>query len=341
MSEDRTQPASKHRRQMAREQGLVVHSPELTAAAGWLVAVVLLSFHTRDLAGSLAGSIRGAMAGPTPIAAGPDELISRLRSQFLAIAVPFAIILGGFAAGSILAHQCQVRGLFAPSHVAVDPSRLWNFPGGSGLGAMIERNVWAVVKSAALIGAGIWTIRAVWGDLLRTAQLEIPDLARSAGSIMFQQAIVLAAVLAVLGLIDYFLRHRRFEAMLQTTPQQQREDQQLVEGDLSLRSRRRQIANARRGEAADILAGASLALFGDGGLVVIIAGGPPPRKVHVRSALSGEPALRLRRAVAQAKLTRVDAPALARRLGHKEFATRPIPPDLADKLAGIWPDHRI
>lgn len=340
MSEDRTQPASKHRRQMAREQGLVVHSPELTAAAGWLVAVVLLGFWTQDLAGGLAGSIREVLTGPTPVAADPAELSARLRSQFLVVAVPFSIILGGFAAGSIVAHQIQVRGLFAPSHIALDPTRLWNFSGGPGLGAMVERNVWAVVKSAALIGAGIWTIRSVWGDLLRTTQLDIPDLALSAGSILVRQSIVLAAVLVVLGLIDYFLRHRRFEAMLQTTPQQQREDQQLVEGDLSLRSRRRQIANARRGEAAEILAGASLALFGDGGMVVILAGGPPPRKVHVRSALSGEPALRLRRAVTQAKLTRVDAPDLARRLGHKQFASRPIPPSLAEKLAEIWPDHR-
>ena len=36
MSEDRTQPPSKRRRQLAREQGQAAHSPELTAAAGWL-----------------------------------------------------------------------------------------------------------------------------------------------------------------------------------------------------------------------------------------------------------------------------------------------------------------
>ena len=42
MSEDRTQPPSKRRRQLARQQGQVAHSPELTAAGGWLAAVVLL-----------------------------------------------------------------------------------------------------------------------------------------------------------------------------------------------------------------------------------------------------------------------------------------------------------
>ena len=324
MSEDRTQPASKHRRQMAREQGLVVHSPELTAAAGWLVAVVLLGTYAHDLAGGLTGLIQNAMTAPLPTTPDPSEVIGRLRSQFLAIA----------------AHQFQVRGLWTPHHIAPDFTRLWNLGGSSGLGARFERNVWGVVKSGALIGVGIWTIRTVWVDLLRSSQLEIADLARSAGSILFQQSIVLAMLLVVLGLVDYFLRHRRFEAMLQTTPQQQREDQQLVEGDLSLRSRRRQIANAWRNDGAELLAGASLALIGDGGMVVILSGGPPPRKVFVRSALSGQPATRLRRAVDHAKLPQVIAPGLARRLARKEFASMPVPVDLGVELASLWPVDR-
>ena len=50
MSEDRTQPPSKRRRQLARQHGQVAHSPELTAAAGWLAAVALLGIVGDDLA---------------------------------------------------------------------------------------------------------------------------------------------------------------------------------------------------------------------------------------------------------------------------------------------------
>ena len=42
MLEERTQPPSKRRRQQARQHGQVAHSPELTAAAGWLAAVLLI-----------------------------------------------------------------------------------------------------------------------------------------------------------------------------------------------------------------------------------------------------------------------------------------------------------
>ena len=49
MSEERTQPASKRRRQLAREQGQVAHSPELTAAVGWLVAIVVFGMVGENL----------------------------------------------------------------------------------------------------------------------------------------------------------------------------------------------------------------------------------------------------------------------------------------------------
>ena len=119
MSEDRTQPASAHRRQMAREQGMAVHSPELTAAAGWLVAVVLLGYSGHDLAGTLAGLIRGAMTGPIPVAADPASVASQLRSAFFALAIPFSVVACGFAAGAILYTTAQVlRSYRTDQHVA-------------------------------------------------------------------------------------------------------------------------------------------------------------------------------------------------------------------------------
>ena len=65
-------------------------------------------------------------------------------------------------------------------------------------------------------------------------------LAQAAGQIVLHLAWVLAAVLLVLGLVDYALRYRRFEAMLRTTPQEQREDQRVMEGDPATRAQRRQ-----------------------------------------------------------------------------------------------------
>ena len=87
------------------------------------------------------------------------------------------------------------------------------------------------------------------------------------------------------GLFDYALRRRRFEMVLTTTPEQQREDRRVMEGDPAVL---RQAVPGREvcaGDSADVLAGASLVLTGPAGLTLVLAGGPPPpRVVSVQAA---------------------------------------------------------
>src|ERR1700740_694935 len=111
MSEDRRQPPSKRRRQLAREQGQVAHSPELTAAAGWLAAVVALGFCGGGVASGLAGPVRGALTEWDPGAMPVDAagLAARVRGVAWALAWPLGVIVAAFAAGAMAAHQLQVQ----------------------------------------------------------------------------------------------------------------------------------------------------------------------------------------------------------------------------------------
>jgi len=110
-----------------------------------------------------------------------------------------------------------------------------------------------------------------------------------------------------------------------------------MEGDPALRARRRRLARSWRGDTAEILAGATLMLTGPGGLTLILAGGPPPRCVSVRSALQGASGLKLREAGQAAKLPAVPAPDLARRLARRPAPALPLSPEHAAELAAIWP----
>src|SRR5690349_14732973 len=115
MTEDRTQPPSARRRQMAREQGQAAHSPELTAAAGWLVALLLLAFSGGELVRGLVALTREAL-GPSPaVWIDAPALVDQVRSPVFRLAVPLGTILAGFALGALAAHQLQVRGLWAVS----------------------------------------------------------------------------------------------------------------------------------------------------------------------------------------------------------------------------------
>ncbi len=235
MSEDRTQPPSKRRRQMAREQGQAAHSPELTAAVGWVAAVALLGFFGDDLAVALTELVRGSLLHPARLPEDAGAIAAHVRRLSLALLWPLGAILGGFGGAAAAAHQFQVRGLWATSQIVPDPRRLWSFSNGAGLSARFVQSTWSVAKGIIVVAASAWALRAGWSDFLRQSDLEGPRLAQAAGQIVLRTSWTLGGVMLALGLVDYVLRYRRFEAMLRTTPEEQREDQRVMEGDPAAR----------------------------------------------------------------------------------------------------------
>lgn len=337
MSEERTQPASKRRRQMARQEGKAAHSPELTAAVGWAMAVVALGFFGDDLTVALARMVRGSIVHPSQLPRSAEASAFYVRSLMLGVIWPMLAILGSFGGGAVLAHQLQVRGLWATSQVAPDFGRLWRFSRGPGLSALFVQAIWSLAKGIVLVAVSIWVLRAGWVDFLRQGNLEGPKLAQAAGHIVLHVSRVLAGVLLTLGVFDYALRYRRFEAMLRTTPEEQREDQRVVEGDPAARAQRRRAARSMRGDSAELLAGAAFVLAGPGGLTLIVAGGPPPRRVSIRSVAKGGTGLTLRRKAEANGIPRVDDSSLAQRLARRPVSGSSLAAELIAELAGVWP----
>lgn len=337
MSEDRTQPASKRRRQLAREHGQAAHSPELTAAAGWLVAVVLLGIVGDELVVGLTRLVSGPLIRPAMITVDRAAVVADVRELVVGLARPLGLVLFGFVAGALAAHQAQVRGLWAPALLAPDLSRLWTLSSGPGLAVRAERMGWSMAKAVVLVGASAWAIRSGWTDVLSLGGLEGPALARGAGHLVLQLARTLAAALLVLGVIDYVLRYRRFEAMLRTTTEEQREDRRVIEGDPAARAQRRRISREFRAHSPEVLTGATLIVGGTAGLTLVLGGGPPPRRITIRTVAKGSTGTRLRRSAAANEIPIVDAPELARRLARRPSSRSPLAAELIAELAAIWP----
>ena len=341
MSEDRTQEPSKRRRLEARERGQVARSPELTGAAGLLVASALLGVWGDDLALALIGLVRDSWSGDLLIMGRPGAVVARFRGAAWGVAGPLFGILGGALAASIAAHQAQVGGLFAPGLIAPDISRLWTLHldeegSGSGVVARMGRGAWSVVKAAVVVAVAAWAIRSGLGDLDRLVRLEPHAMARASGRLMRSMALSLAVATLVLGLVDFVLQYRRSEAMMRLTPDEHREDLKAADGDPALRGRRLRQARALRGDAPELLAGASLAVIGSTGLIIILAGGPPPRRLTIRSSANGATGRKLRKSADAANLPLLDAPAIA--LGLARLRTPVVPPELLADLASAWPE---
>jgi flagellar biosynthesis protein FlhB len=337
MSEERTQPPSKRRRQLAREQGQVAHSTELTAAAGWLVAVVVFGMVGENLTRDITKLVSGSFTEPAVLVAEQAAVVSHVRGLVLGLGWPLGAILAGFATGALTAHQLQVRGLWAAVLIVPAPARLWAFSRGPGLAFRAERTAWSVVKGAVLLAVSAWAIRAGWSEILKLGSLEVPVLVHRAGQIVLGRAWVLAVVLLLLGLLDFGLCYSRFESMLRTTSLEHREDQRAMEGSPAIRSQQRRVALAWRGDSPELLAGASLLLNGTAGLTVVLGGGPPPKRITVRTVVKGSAGLRLRRSAEAGRLPHIESPDLARRLARRPSSRSPIAALVIAELAAIWP----
>ena len=337
MSEDRTQPPSKRRRQMAREQGQAAHSPELTAAVGWLAAVTLLGFFGHDLAAALERAVRESLMHPAQSPGDALAVATHIRRLALGLAWPMAAILGGFALAALAAHEAQVRGLWATSQIIPDPKRLWRFSNGQALSTRLVQSLWSVAKGIILVAGSVWVLRGSWGDLLLQSHLEGPKLAAAAGRIVLRTSWMLGGGLLTLGLFDYVLRYRRFEAMLRTSAQEQREDQRVMEGDPAARAQRQRVARSMRGDSPEVLAGAAFVLNGTAGLTLVMAGGPPPRRVFVRTVAKGAVGLRLRRRAEAVGIPQIEETSLAQRLAVRPKAGSAIAAELIADLAALWP----
>ena len=115
-----------------REQGQVAHSPELTAAAGWLVAIVVLGMVGEKLTRGLTELVSGSLTWSGAIVAEPAAVVSHVRGLVLGLGWPLVAILAGFVVGALAAHQLQVRGLCATVLIVPTPARLWRSGAGRG-----------------------------------------------------------------------------------------------------------------------------------------------------------------------------------------------------------------
>jgi flagellar biosynthetic protein FlhB len=337
-AEDRTQAPSKLRLQQARERGTVAHSPELTGAAALLAATLILGVVGESLATGLLAVVRGPWMGRLDLTLDAAAVVDHLRATALGLLGPLALLMLGLVASGVAAHQAQVGLLWTPALAAPDVARLWGVGAGRGFAAKAGRGAWMLAKSLAVLVVAVWAIRSQFDGLAGLGTLDTAALARVWAEAVRGLLATLAVAALVLGLVDYAMQRNRFAAMLRLTPEQSREDQKSMDGDPSLRSRRIRLARAWRGDAPELLAGASLAVVGPNGLIVVLAGGPPPNKVTVRSAADGATGAKLRRTAEQGRIATVERADLAHKLAR--LASKPnqtLNPEIFADLAAIWP----
>ena len=338
MPGDRTEQATPHRREKARKDGDILHSKELTSAAGTLAGALVLSvMGARSLE-----SWRGAFAGFLALGARDrwesDELgptiaaIQHLAAMTLepaAIVVAFvataALAVGVFQTGGVTIHAGSVGFQWNRVNPLSNAKNLFSLRAAARLGK-------------SLIPVAILSVFAVQ----RIArQLEIPPFstARLAllGNDVFGLLMAVAWLLFGWALVDYIVEWRSRETRLRMSKQDMRDEMKETEGSPQIRARIRGLQRQmRRRKVKNDVSRAAVVLTNPTHYAVALgfdfATMDAPRVLAKGRNLLAE---EIKAEARWAGVPVIENPPLARSLYRSVEVGQPIPVDLYAAVAAI------
>lgn len=238
--ENRSEKATPHRRQKAREQGQVAVSSELGSAIGISAAIWSLS------SCFLSGIVVWRSTWFWALSSAGDERLRPLTGVLLSGRVALYWLLPALGASFTLAALCSVSqsgGVFSPSLLQPKLERI--SPAKKLKQIFSSASAMALAKSLLPAVAIVYLLFSVftrdWNLILRTSGFHPQVLASTVGSRIVEICWKSTLVLFVWAVIDALAKRRKFEAELRMTPQEVREEVKESEGNPQIKARIRKL----------------------------------------------------------------------------------------------------
>ncbi len=244
-SEDKTEAPTPRRREEAREQGQVVRSQDLIAAAMILGFLLLLQGFGPGLIGALR-AITERLLSPelfSNVRSGPFEPAAAHLLGNVGVAL-LPIMLGAMLLGVIM-NVAQVGFLISAERIQFNFGTLNPMQGFSRLlagGRGMAHLVMNLLK-VGLVLAVAWTaVRSRIGQIITLQQLDYLSAFGLGMSLVFAIALRISVLLLFLAALDYVYERFSHEKKLRMTKQEIRDEMRHMEGDPKIKQRRRAIA---------------------------------------------------------------------------------------------------
>lgn len=243
---DKSHDPTPHRRQLAREQGHVAKSADLSAAALLFVGLLALMVFGGRLAASLVGLARDQIGGQwleRGLQLRPDDAVAQWNATFSMLGGRLLPILGILLAGAVAASVLQTGFLFLPQRLKFDAARLDPV---KGLGRVFSpenlvQTLFGLLKIAAIAAVAAASLYAERATILGMSAMDGPRMAEALGHVMATAALRIGVALVVLALADYGFRRWKHEQDLKMTPQELREEMKRLEGRPEIATRRKRL----------------------------------------------------------------------------------------------------
>lgn len=247
MAGDRTEQATQHRRDKARKDGDVLHSRELSAAAGTLAGVMTLGVvagRAVDLWRTSFAAFLGLGAASRWEPGTMEPTLVTMRQLVLGVMQPIGLVMASVAGAALGAALLQTGGVsFYAEAVAFKLDRLNPISNASNLFSL--RAAARLAKS--LVPAGLLGVFAVQRMARETS---VPPFSTARLEILSSDVYGLMAAAAWLlfgwSLVDYVVEWRSRESRLKMSREDMRQEYKETEGSPQIRSRIRGLQRQMR-----------------------------------------------------------------------------------------------
>jgi len=247
MAGERTEQATQHRREKARKEGDILHSRELTAAAGTLAGVIALGMLGGRTIETWQEAFQGFLLLGTPDRWEPSMLAPTLvavRRLILAVLGPPGVVMAAVAVAALGAGIAQTGGVtLHGSAIQFNPDRINPI---SNL-----KNIFSM-RAASRLGKSLIpaSFLAVFAVERMAHQLSIPPFSTERLELVGKDVygLMLAAAWLLFGwsAIDYMVEWQSRESRLKMSKQDMRDEYKETEGSPQIRSRIRNLQRQMR-----------------------------------------------------------------------------------------------
>jgi flagellar biosynthetic protein FlhB len=331
---DRTEAPTPRRRREARAQGRVARSNDLVAACMLAGFLVLLPLCGPRLLGAMQGLL-AEMLSPAVIGEpGLSHTWRMVRHGGGAVLLALAPVLGGALLVAAVSNIGQVGFRFRWPRRA----------GGGWLWAKGGAARWPldILKLAAVAAVATWAMSQRLDQVVGTQDAHAAQAVSRGGWLVWSIALRLGVVMLILGGIDYAWQRYRLERQLRMTPQEIKDERRLLEGDPTIKARRKQVA-ARWTQQNHLRAvsQADLVLTDRAGYAVALKYDPATMQApRLLAKARGAGAVRLCQMGRDARVALMDCPLLTRALWTQVENGQDVPPLLYAQVAQAMAQQR-
>ena len=343
-SGEKSQEATPHRKQQAREQGQVAYSQDLSSAGLLIVGVLLLRFYGAGVIAMAGEFMRHQLSTVGALSVDSADMIAEGQSLMRTLGAAMLPVVGLMAMAGVFSSVFQVGFLFVPERLVPDIKRLNPL---SGLGRIFSLTG-AMKLSFGMFKVAIVTIVAAvvlylhYEEVMYASALPARELAPFMIDLALSTALWVGIALFTLALFDFAYQRWKHNQDLMMTRQEVVDEMKNMQGDPQVIARRRavqrQMALNRMG---DKVPQADVVVTNPTELAIAIQYKPEEMAAPIVLAKgAGVLAQRIRRLALEHNIPVVERKPLARLLYKEVEPGHPVPDEsyaaVAEVLAYVY-----